>query len=68
MKPRAGPRRAADTKKRLAVYDGRQCIGEIEVRGRGQIVAYAIDKCGRIEIGQFANRVDAMRAISRVRA
>jgi hypothetical protein len=67
MKPRAAPRRVADTEKRLAVYDGRVCIDEIEERGLGRIVAYAIDKRGRDEIGRFVNRIDAMRAISQVR-
>jgi len=67
MKPRARPRRVADTAKRMAVYDGQDCIGEIEERGRSRIVAYAIDKRGRIEIGEFANRIEAMRAVSRVR-
>jgi hypothetical protein len=52
---------------RMAVYDGQDCIGEIEERGRSRIVAYAIDKRGRIEIGEFANRIEAMRAVSRVR-
>jgi hypothetical protein len=67
MNRRTGPRRVADTEKRLAVYDGRDCIGEIEERGRGRIVAYAIDKRGRVEIGEFANRIDAVDAVSRVR-
>ena len=67
MKPRARPRCVADTAKRMAVYDGRDCIGEIEERGPNRIFAYAIDKRGRIEIGEFANRIEAMRAVSRVR-
>ncbi len=56
-----------DTEMPLAVYDDRQRVGEIEERGRVQIVAYAVDKCSRIETGQFANRVEAMRAVTRVR-
>jgi hypothetical protein len=67
MNRRTGPRRAADAEKRLAVYDGRDCVGEIEERGGGRIVAYAIEQQGRVEIGKFANRIDAMRAIGRVR-
>jgi hypothetical protein len=65
MKRRFSPRRQTNTTaKRLAVYDGLLCIGEIEDRGRGRVVAYAVGKRGRIKIGNFANRLEAMRAVS----
>jgi hypothetical protein len=51
----------------MAVYNGRVCIGEIDERRRSRIVAYAIDKRGRFKIGEFANRIEALRAVSRVR-
>lgn len=67
MNRHVGPRRQTNTTARLAVYDGRVRIGEIEDRGRGRVVAYAVGKRGRIKIGTFANRIEAMRAVSRGR-
>ena len=64
MKPRSDPRCAVDTRIRLAGPDGRRYVGEITDRGLAQIAAHAGDKSGRNEIGQFAYRVEAMRAIS----
>lgn len=65
MNCRAGPRRqASTTAKWLAEYDGRVCIGEIEEHGRGRVVAYAVGKRGRVKIGIFPSRVEAMRAVS----
>jgi hypothetical protein len=47
----------------LAVYDGQRCIGKIEDRGYGRIVAYAITEHSRVKVGTFETRVEAMRAI-----
>jgi hypothetical protein len=66
MKPRSNPRCTVDTQRRLTGPDGRRCVGEITDRGLGLIGAPVIHKGGRIEIGQFANRLDAMRAFGGV--
>jgi len=51
----------------LSVYDGTLQVGEIEDHGRRRVLAFAIGKRGRVKIGIFANRLEAMRAVSRSR-
>jgi hypothetical protein len=48
----------------LSVYDGAVHVGYLKDCGKQGIVAYAIGKGGRIKIGTFANRFEAMRAVS----
>lgn len=68
MNHRATPRRRANATANLAVYDGRLRIGEIEELATGRAIAYAIEERGRVKIGISANRIEAMRAVSRGRA
>ena len=49
---------------RLMVYDGAVAIGEIEDHGRGRVIAYQHTATTRVKIGEFPDRVSAMRAIS----
>ena len=49
---------------RLMVYDGAVAIGEIEQIGPRRVVAYRHTATTRVKIGEFPDRVSAMRAIS----
>jgi len=51
---------------RLMVYDGPVAIGEVEDHGRGRVIAYQHTATTRVKIGEFPDRVSAMRAISAV--
>jgi hypothetical protein len=49
----------------LQVYDGQYLLGEIEDRGRGQVIAFKIEGTKRrIKVGVFPTRLLAMRALS----
>ena len=48
---------------RLMVYDGPVAIGEVEDHGRGRVIAYQHTATTRVKIGEFPDRVSAMRAI-----
>jgi hypothetical protein len=61
-------RRPGQAPRLLSVYDGAVHIGDLKDCGKHGVVAYAIGKRGRIKIGIFANRIEAMRAVSRGRA
>jgi hypothetical protein len=48
----------------MIVYDGRTAIGEIVDAGHGKVKAYALTESGRVSLGSFPTRREAMRAIS----
>jgi hypothetical protein len=48
----------------MIVYDGRTAIGEIVDAGPGKIKAYALTESGRVPLGSFPTRRQAMRAIA----
>jgi hypothetical protein len=49
----------------LAVYDGQKLVGEIEDRGRRNVIAFRIEGARRrIKVGVFPTRILAMRALS----
>jgi hypothetical protein len=48
----------------MIVYDGRTAIGEIVDAGPGKVKAYALTESGRISLGSFPTRREAMRAIA----
>ena len=48
----------------LSVYDGAVHIGDLKDCGKHGIVAYTIGKRGRIKVGTFETRADAMRALN----
>jgi hypothetical protein len=48
----------------MVIYDGRVAIGEIVDHGPGKVKAYALNESGRVPLGSFPTRRDAMRAIS----
>ena len=48
---------------RLMVYDGPVAIGEVEDHGRGRVIAYQHTATTRVKIGEFPDRVSAMRAV-----
>jgi hypothetical protein len=52
----------------LAVYDGTTHVGDVKDCGKQGVISYAIGRVRRIRIGTFANRTEAMRAVSRGRA
>jgi hypothetical protein len=51
----------------LSVYDGAIHVGDIKDCGKHGVIAYAIGERDRIKIGTFANRIEAMRGVSRSR-
>ncbi len=46
------------------VYDGTAAIGEIEDHGDRHIIAFQLTPAGRVRIGTFPTRREAMRAVS----
>jgi hypothetical protein len=48
----------------MIVYDGRTAIGEIVDHGPGKVKAYSLTESGRVSLGSFPTRREAMRAIS----
>ena len=48
----------------MLVYDGRTAIGEICEVGPKNVKAYALTESGRIPLGSFPTRREAMRAIA----
>jgi hypothetical protein len=48
----------------MIVYDGRTAIGEIVDAGPGKVKAYSLTESGRVSLGSFRTRTEAMRAIS----
>jgi hypothetical protein len=49
---------------RLMVYDGQVAIGEVEDHGDRDIIAFQLTATGRVRIGTFPTRREAMRAVS----
>ena len=49
----------------LQIYDGQMLVGEVEDHGRGNVVAFKFEGSGRVEIGIFPTRIDAMRAVAK---
>jgi hypothetical protein len=52
------------SKTALQVYSGQELIGEIEDRGRSNVVAFRFEGAKRVRIGTFPTRIAAMRALS----
>jgi hypothetical protein len=48
----------------MIVYDGRTAVGEIIDGGPGKVKAFLLTESGRVSLGSFPSRREAMRAIS----
>jgi hypothetical protein len=48
----------------IQVYDGQTLVGEIEDRGRRKVVAFRLEGARRTEVGTYATRLEAMRAVT----
>ena len=49
---------------RLAIYDGKVRIGEIEDRGRHGVAAFVVHDGRSVPVGLFKDRRAAMRAVT----